>query len=258
MKEYLKFLISRQFLKHFALAVIVLIAFFFGGIFLLGPYTHHGIAITVPDFRGKTVDEALRILEESNLTYKIRDTVYFDDKRKLSILEQDPLPESHVKEGRVIYFTINGPTPPNVKFPENIIEASLRNAKTQLESRGLKVNVIPMEGQHVGLVVEAKYLDQPLKPGDLVPKGSTVDLYVVMGVGGRSIPVPNFVGLTMQQVLEIVRRDTLSAPIVSPANLENDPNAIVDHQKPEPDSTGIIKIYLTEPIYIWLKTRDDE
>ena len=170
MKEYLKFLISKQFLKHLFLAICIVILFFFLSVLLLKPYTHHGIAITVPDFRGKTIDEILKTLEESNLKYKVRDTVYFDDKRKGSILEQDPLPESHVKEGRVIYLTINGMNPPDVKFPVSIEGGSLRNAKNQLANRGLIANVIPVNGQHIDFVVEAKYNGVVMKAGDLLPK----------------------------------------------------------------------------------------
>lgn len=255
MKEYLKFLITRQFLKHFFLAIGAVIAILFLGILLLGPYTHHGIAITVPDFRGKTIDEILKTLEESNLKYKVRDTVFFDNKRKGSILEQDPLPESHVKEGRVIYLTINADNPPNVKFPDGI-EGSLRNAQNQLENRGLNSVVIPIAGQHNDYVVQAKYNGNIMKPGDLLPKGSTVELFVERGNGGNSIAIPDFVGKTMQEVLQMVKDQELSPPIVSPLNLENDPNAIVERQKPEPDSTGMVTMYQTDPIYIYLKLKD--
>ncbi len=256
MKEYLQFLISRQFLKHFFLAIGLVIVFFALSILLLKPYTHHGIAITVPDFRGKTVDEILKTLEETNLKYKIRDTVFFDDKRKGCILEQDPLPESHVKEGRVIYLTLNGMNPPNVKFPDNIIEGSLRNAKNQLANRGLNSNVIAVNGQHIDFVVEVKYQDKVILPGELIPKGSTVDLYVEKGDGGNVIPIPDFVGNTMQEVLQIVKDASLSPPIVSPHSLENDPNAIVEWQKPEADSTGISTMNQTDPIYIHLKLKE--
>ncbi len=257
MKEYFKFLITRHFLKHFFLAIGLIIALFFLGILLLDPYTHHGISITVPDFRGKTIDEILKTLDEANLKYKVRDTVYFDDKRKGSILEQDPLPESHVKEGRVIYLTINGLTPPDVKFPDNIEGGSLRNAKNQLENRGLNSTVIPVSGQHIDYVVEARYLGNIAKGGDLIPKGSNIDLYVEKGSGGNSIPIPDFTGKTMQEVLQLIKDGELMQPIVSPHNLENDPNAIVDHQNPEPDSTNTISMFQTDPIYIYLKLKEE-
>ncbi len=255
MKEYLKFLISRQFIVHLFLAAGVVVVVFFGGIFLLNPYTHHGIAITVPDFKGKTVDEVLKMLEEKNLNYKIRDTLYYDDKRKGCILEQDPLPESHVKEGRVIYFTVNGLNPPNVKFPEKI-EGSLRNAKTQLESRGLKVNPIYVEGPHTDYVTGAQFEGHPIAASDLIPKGSIIDLFVMQGFGGRTIMIPDFMGKSMEEVLFIIKQDSLSEPIVKPDYLKNDKNAIVDRQIPEPDSTGNATMNQTDPIYIFLKLKD--
>ncbi len=238
---------------HVVLAIGLVILVFFGGI---KPYTHHGIAITVPDFRGKTPDEILKTLEEKNLNYKIRDTVYFDDKRKGCILEQDPQPESHVKEGRVIYFTINGLTPPNVKFPDNIIGGSLRNAKTQLENRGLNANTIPVNGPHQDYVTEAKYDGKTIAPGDLIPKGSVIDLSVETGYDSDPIPIPDFIGKGMIEVLQIIKENNLSLPIVHPANLQNDPNAVVERQKPEPDSTGMANMNRTDQIYLYLKLKD--
>jgi beta-lactam-binding protein with PASTA domain len=255
MKEYLKFLISKQFLKHLGLAVALIIGVFFLWIFMLQFYTHHGIAITVPDFRGKTVDEILKVLEDKNLKYKVRDTVYYDDKRKGCILEQDPQPESHVKEGRVIYFTINGLTPPNVKFPDNI-EGSLRNAKTQLENRGLNVNAIYVDGPHQDYVVSASFDGHDVKAGDLIPKGSTIDLTVMKGFGGNSIEIPDFIGKTMDEVLQIIKEQNLSIPVFKPEHLKNDPNAIVEKQVPEADTTGNAKMNQNDPIYIYLKLKD--
>ena len=211
----------------------------------------------MPDFRGKTTDEILKVLEEKNLNYKIRDTVYFDDKRKGSILEQDPLPESHVKEGRVIYFTINGLTPPNVKFPE-ITESSLRNARTQLENRGLNINLIYIDGPHRDFVVSASFEGRDIKAGDLIPKGSTVDITLMKGFGGNSVSIPDFMGKTMEEVLQIIQEQNLAIPIFKPESLKNEPNVIVEKQIPAPDSTGNAIMNQNEPIYIFLKVRDAE
>ncbi len=256
MKEYLRFLISRKFLLNLVLAFVAVIGVFFLWIFTLQFYTHHGIAITVPDFKGKSIDEVQGILTEKNLNYKIRDTVYFDDKRKGSILEQDPLPESHVKEGRVIYFTINGLNPPKVKFPDNI-EGTLRNAKNQLVSRGLNVNAIYVDGPHQDYVTGASYDGHEVKPGELIPKGSTIDLTVMKGFGGNSIPVPDFIGKTIEEVLQQVKYEGLATPIFKPDRLKNDPNAIVEKQIPEQDSTGNARINQNTPITIQLKLRDE-
>ncbi len=256
MKEYFKFLISKRFLLNLCLAIAAIIGVFFLWIFSLQFYTHHGIAITVPDFRGKTINEILAVLEEKNLKYKVRDTVYFDEKRRGSILEQDPQPDSHVKEGRVIYFTINGLTPPNVKFPE-LGESSVRNAKSQLENRGLNVNIIYIDGPHQGYVVKAEFDSHEVKAGELIPKGSTIDLTVMKGFGGNSIEIPNFIGKTVDEVLQRIKYDNLAIPVFKPEELQNERNAIVEKQVPEADSTGLIKMNQNDRIYIYLKIKDE-
>lgn len=256
MKEFLRFLFTRRFLLHLGAAVLLVVALFFLWIFSLNWYTHHNMSITVPDFKGKTVDEVLKLLEEKNLKYKIRDTVYFDDKRKGSILDQDPMPESHVKEGRIIYFTINGMTPPDIKFPDKeSIEGSLRNAKAQLESRGFNVNAIYTSGPHRDYVYRAVYDGQDVVPGQLIPKGSTIDLYVESGMNNASISVPDLTGKSVSEALQIIKDNNLSLGSVKPADLENDPDAVVEKQIPAYDSTATMN--QGDPIYIYLKRKDD-
>ena len=254
MKEFLRFLFTRRFLLHLGAAVLLVVALFFLWIFSLNWYTHHNMSITVPDFKGKTVDEILKILDEKNLKYKIRDTVYFDDKRKGSILDQDPLPDSHVKEGRIIYFTINGMTPPDIKFPESI-EGSLRNARAQLESRGFNVNPIYTSGPHRDYVYRASYDGKDVTPGQLIPKGSTIDLYVESGMNGSSVSVPDLSGKSVAEALQIIKDNNLTLGSVKPADLENDPDAVVDKQIPAFDSTATMN--QGDPIYLYLKRKDD-
>ncbi|NJK97865.1 MAG: hypothetical protein HC905_25800 [Bacteroidales bacterium] len=67
MSEFISFLKSRKFWKHFAIA--------FGGIIiginiillLLKLYTHHGQALSVPVFEGLTLQEAETVAADKNL-----------------------------------------------------------------------------------------------------------------------------------------------------------------------------------------------
>ncbi|NBN99598.1 MAG: PASTA domain-containing protein, partial [Flavobacteriia bacterium] len=89
-------------------AIVVLIVLIFTIISLvLNSYTRHGESLTVPDIKGIHIKDAITILEQKKLRYEVIDSLYFDDKPKLSILEQNPQPQSKVKEGRIIYLTIN-------------------------------------------------------------------------------------------------------------------------------------------------------
>jgi beta-lactam-binding protein with PASTA domain len=254
MKDFFRFLFSWKFLIHLGLAVLVVIGIFFLWTWMLGWYTNHGMSITVPDFRGKTVDESLRTLEEKNLKYLVRDTVFFDNKRKGSILEQDPLPESHVKEGRVIYFTINGSTPPNIKFPDGL-EGSLRNWTTQLESKGFQVNANYIPGPDKDYVVRAVYRGKEVQPGQLIPKGSTIDLDVESGYKNDPVRIPYLVGLTVQEALQKIKENNLTLGSVRPPGLENDPKAYVDKQIPVYDSSATMN--QGDPVYLYLKLRNE-
>src|SRR4051812_2120458 len=70
----------------------------------LSNYTHHGETITVPDLRGLTVEKLVKFIENKHLKYDIVDSLYEVGKASGTVLEQDPAPDSKVKENRTIYL----------------------------------------------------------------------------------------------------------------------------------------------------------
>ncbi len=74
--DFLKFLISKLFWKNLALAVLIIfVAFVFMFIFLR-IYTRHGQALSVPNLRGLSIEEAKEVLTRKKLTLQIIDSVY--------------------------------------------------------------------------------------------------------------------------------------------------------------------------------------
>jgi beta-lactam-binding protein with PASTA domain len=76
------------------------------GAFLLNVYTRHGESLTLPNLKGLSFEEVDKILSEKKLRYFITDTAFIDDMPKGSVVEQNPSPNTKVKEGRFIYITI--------------------------------------------------------------------------------------------------------------------------------------------------------
>jgi beta-lactam-binding protein with PASTA domain len=70
----------------------------------------------------------LRVLNEKKLRYLITDTFFVDNMPKLAVVEQNPAPNSKVKEGRIIYLSINSDARATVLMP-NLINASLVTSK---------------------------------------------------------------------------------------------------------------------------------
>ncbi|RZK11013.1 MAG: PASTA domain-containing protein, partial [Flavobacterium sp.] len=79
-------------------AAILLIAFF-----SLRYYTKHGEGMNVPDLKGKSIEEAVTILEDLGLRYEL-DSVYIMDRTPGIVIEQNPDPETFVKDNIKVSF----------------------------------------------------------------------------------------------------------------------------------------------------------
>jgi beta-lactam-binding protein with PASTA domain len=117
-----------------------------------------------------------------NLDYVILDSVDFvKDYPKHSVVTQDPLAGTKVKEDRKIYLKINSSGFTSVKMPD-LIEKTYRQAVPTLQALGLeegKVTYKPYLGKD--MVLEMYFNGKKLKPGDKVWKSSKIDL--VLGDG---------------------------------------------------------------------------
>ena len=81
----------------------------------LGIYTRHGQSLEVPSVKGKSMQQAIDILDDANLEYKILDSAFMADMPPSSVLEQTPRAGTKVKQGRTIYLTVNSFNAPTVE-----------------------------------------------------------------------------------------------------------------------------------------------
>ena len=103
------------------------------------------------------------------------------DYPKFSVVEQDPLPGTKVKEDRKIYIKINSSGFTSVVIPD-LIEKTFRQASPTLLALGLEIGEItyvPYLGKD--MVRQLKQKGKVLKAGDKVMKTSKID--VVLGDG---------------------------------------------------------------------------
>ena len=160
--------------------IIVVLGYLF--MYWLTYTTHHGNEITVPDLRKMSEQQVEEKLDDLNLDYVLLDSVdYNKDFPKHSVVEQDPIAGSKVKENRKIYIKINSSGFTMVKIP-NLIEKTYRQAIPTLKSLGLEEGNItykPYLGKD--MVLEVHWNGKKLNPGDKVFKSSKIDL--VLGDG---------------------------------------------------------------------------
>lgn len=181
LQEYLK---SRTFFSQviMGIAIIAVLGFLF--MHWLTYTTDHGHEITVPDLRKLSEQQVEEKLDDLNLDYVLLDSVdYNPDFPKHSVVEQDPIAGSKVKENRKIYIKINSAGFTTVKIP-NLIEKTYRQAIPTLKALGLEEGTItykPYLGKD--MVLEMRWNGKKLNPGDKVFKSSKIDL--VLGDGKK-------------------------------------------------------------------------
>jgi eukaryotic-like serine/threonine-protein kinase len=237
---------SRNFWINIALLVLAVILLFVLMGWFLKWYTHNGESITVPDLRGKSVEEVQRICDEKDLRFEIKDSVFSPEKPKLSVVEQNPKPDSKVKRGRRIYILINADQAPKVAVPD-ITNYTLRQGERTLESFGFKRGTLEYKPDiALNAVLEMKVNGQVVKPGTTLEKGTVIDL--VLGDGGKSgnkLPAPNLVGMPYDEAIVMIKGSNYNIGSV----IFDSADSIVYKQQP-PAGTPIPQ---GEALDIWLK-----
>ena len=177
-----KFLTSKVFFIQLAIAVVLVVVIAFVMMKWLSFTTNHGEEITVPDLSKLSVEVAEEKLDALDLEYVLLDTTeYQKGYPKFSVVKQDPVAGSKVKEGRKIYIKVNSDAYRDIIMPD-LIEQTLRQAEPTLKALGLELGektYKPYLGKD--MVLEMRYKGRKLKAGDKIPKASKIDL--VLGDG---------------------------------------------------------------------------
>jgi eukaryotic-like serine/threonine-protein kinase len=240
--------------KTFLYSIIAMVVLVTVSLFLLynwlNTYTHHGESITVPDVRGLTEEKLIRFIEDKHLRYKIVDSLFEDGKEPGTVIEQDPKPDSKVKENRTIYLTVNSSRPPKVKMP-NLVDVSFRQAEAILQTFGLRVGqTIYKPDLAKNAVLAQLYKGRAISQGAEIYKGSAIDLVLGDGLGNAEVPVPNLVTLTRGEAMFVLKGSSLNiGTITFDPGVKNEEEAKVYKQFPVADGSSIkqgeaIDIYL--------------
>ena len=186
-------------------AVIIAAAILIGLLVWLRGYTQHGVEVEVVDVRGLVVAEAEPLLAAQGLKMEVIDSTYSDKVPFGTIVEQDPKPDSHAKNGRLVYVTINATTKRQITMP-NLQDMSYRQAETTLRGLGLRVDTVYEYEPSAfrDLVLDVKANGVSVKPGEKIPVGTKVRLVVGYGRGTEKVEVPSLIGLTLQDARSLL------------------------------------------------------
>ncbi|MCC7301381.1 MAG: PASTA domain-containing protein [Bacteroidia bacterium] len=199
MKEWLRFLYSRRFLKHLGLTAGIIGLSVFLVFWWLSAYTDHDEYYSVPDFSGIELKELDRFVDDKNVRFRIIDSVYDAKAPGGTVLRQEPLAGTQVKYNRMIYLYVVATVPQQVNMP-NLVDASPRQAVALLESYGLRLKrTVKKPGQSA--VLAQLYKGKPIVPGTPLPKGSEIELWIGKGEDGETSGVPCVTGMRMEDAV---------------------------------------------------------
>ena len=239
----------------------LLIVFFTAGILIVGffnvylPYTtHHGETITVPNLKGMHIDQIEDFLGDRDLEFVLDDSTYNPGSQAFTVYQQYPVAGAKVKQGRKIYISINSRNPPLVKMP-NLKNRSFMNAQRELESYGLllgKIEYIP--DLQTNAVLKQMVNNREIEEGELVAKGTKIDLNFGDGLSNREVPVPDLKGMPLDEAKELLTGSNLQ---VGTQIYESHPDlksSTIVRQKPEPG----VKIREGDVVDIWIAGSEPE
>ena len=184
-----------------AAAVIVVLAAVIGVGAMSGWFSGNKEEIKVPDFKGKTLEEAQQEAEELGLVIEEGEEVYSPDQEKGLITSQSPSAGKKVSEGQVVTVNISKGKKDGVV--PGIVDMDYKEAKEYLESFGFKLGIVKT-------VTSTKPVDtvvsQSVDAGTTADVGTTIDVEVSDGKGKEMKTVPMLIGLDV---------DTAKSTIVS-------------------------------------------
>lgn len=252
MKNFLKFIFSRFFLKQLFLAVVLAAVLFVVVFIALCTYTYHGKTVQVPDLQGYNEKQVVRVIADDEFRYEIIDSVYTNEVLPGTVFDQVPDAGVFVKKGRKIFIVINALGTEMVSIP-SLQNVSLRQARVLLQEAGLKVGeLIYVPSDFKGLVLDQMMNDAVVYAGTKVPKGTAIDVRVGKGLGNVNVAMPYLRGMYWIDAEKEIGDLSLNIGSViedsTMVDLEIKDSAIVWKQYPQPD----VVIRVGKGVDVWL------
>lgn len=198
----------------------------------LGLITRHGKEIKVPDVTNRDVQIATKLLEKMEFDVEI-DSAYDPKQKPFLVLSQIPDINAVVKRGRTVFLTINKAEPPLTPMP-NLINLSFRSATMILKSQKLVLGDTSYRPDIAkGAILEQLYKGQAIRPGQMVPQGSRIDLVIGDGLGNTEFNVPDVIGMSYEEAATILSGTGLQFTAIWEGGITDSASATVYDQSPK-------------------------
>ena len=241
--------IKQQFRKSFIfnLAVIILLVSVLYILFFvsLSWATRHGNEVKLPNVVGRDVKIATTILE--NMDFEVYyDSAYDPKQKSLIVLAQMPELNAVVKKGRTILLTINKKEAPLTSMP-NLLNLSFRSAEMILRSNKLKLGDTSYRPDIAkGAILEQYYRGQHIRPGEMIPQGSTISLVIGDGLGNTEFDIPDVIGMAYNEAIAVLNANGLNYTAIWEGEFTDSASAVVYVQYPKPVNDAMVHSRIKE------------
>ena len=190
---------------------LVVVGLAFGVKYGLEYYTRHGEKIKVPDLSKMTFEKAEELLKSDGLLIQVTDSGYNKLLPADCILMQTPAAGAEVKQGHVIYVTVNSPSSPSFPIPDIADNSSFREAEAKLMALGFKLlppkYVVGEKDWVYGILCRGRQVGT----GDMVSIGTPLTLLVGNGHYGEENDI-NFMESDYQEEIPVEYRAEREEP----------------------------------------------
>ncbi len=253
LKEFFK---TKTFRNNVLVAIGITVGLILLNMLALRIYTDHGESIEIPDLRGKTSAEVANTIGNLDLRFEIRDSVYSRETAPGTVLDQFPKPGMKVKANRIVFVTLCAISQEKIPMPQ-LTDISYRQALNLIESSGLIAGSIEYKpSEFPNLVLEQKVDGRQVQIGEMIPKGTVVDLVLGANSNGETSQVPTLFGHNLTEARLIIGEALLNVGEIS-----YDESVVSDDQKVKafiwkqnPDPTEVFEVTPGTSIDLWLTT----
>lgn len=252
-KKSVKAFFSNWIVRNLLLAAAVLVALVWLTSFFLGVITRHNKDIIVPDFTNISLEQAGILSDSLELNIEVGDSVYIRRMGRGLVYSQNPPAGSRVKQGRSIVLVLNAVSPKKVTMP-NLVGFSLRQAKTELSVRGLRIGkLVYVEDIATNNVLRQLYKGKDIEPGTQIETLTPITLELGLNPSESETMVPNVIGLKYLRAVDAIYDNSLNISGLSfdknVKSYSDSLEAFVWKQMPPADSLTILR---GEPIHLYL------
>ena len=198
-----------QYLLAFgAVSFVVVILFEY---IIMPMYTRHNTGQYLMDVQGKTLEEAISMIEAEDFRAIVSDTMYTNKVAEGIVVDQYPKPNMKVKTGRTVRLKIS--TSEKLVFIPNLIGQSLRSAELVLQQAGLLIDTVYSE--YNPEYPKGTIAWQYPKANNTMKKGFGIQITLSKGLPPDFYQVPNVIGLSLNQAKEYLAKARLKVGKIS-------------------------------------------